>query len=133
MMQSRDQLRPIGAFASLDLTIFLQQLPAAAVQEIGHQLALRFEAEAALALLFGRHPDVRNELAGGYMKSPRRTLGRYITLPAGIARASNSCWAKGEGRLAPSQRSLEEPRCGGVFRALPAMENSRYWARRLAP
>jgi hypothetical protein len=57
------ELRAVTALATLDLDILSHQFPGAAVEIIGHGLALSVEPIAALALLIGRHSQVRDEFS----------------------------------------------------------------------
>jgi hypothetical protein len=52
------QRRPVGTLAALDFGVFVDDLPVATVEIGCDGRALRFEAQAALALAAGRNPVI---------------------------------------------------------------------------
>jgi hypothetical protein len=51
------ELGPVASITALDLDKLAQKFPASAVKKVGNGLALRFEAEPALALLYRSKPE----------------------------------------------------------------------------
>jgi hypothetical protein len=77
------ELRAIVALAALDLDVFLDQLPLAAVEELGHSGPLRLQTKTRAALARGANPQIGNPLALSHGLPPiynniQRTLDDII-------------------------------------------------------
>ena len=78
-----DKLRPVAAFAALNLYKFVSEAPLPAVEEVEHGLALPFEAKAALSLPVSRDAKVGNPFAAMFRHISTRIMIKTRCRPRG--------------------------------------------------